>query len=115
MKPVDVKSSAYIDFNKESTKEDTIFDVGDHVIISKYKSIFAEGSIPNWSEDVFAINKVKNTVPWSYVIRDLNGKVDLGTLDKKEYQKKNQREFRVEKVIKRKGNKLYVTWKGYNN
>ena len=76
MKPVDVKSSTYIDFNKESTKEDTIFDVGDHVIISKYKSIFAEGSIPNWSEDVFAINKVKNTVPWSYVIRDL--KRDLG-------------------------------------
>ena len=54
-------------------------------------------------------------MPWSNVIRDLNGKVDLGTLDEKEYQKTNQREFRVEKVIKRKSDKLYVTWKGYNN
>ena len=58
--------------------------------------------------------KFKNTVPWTYVISDLKGEELVGTFYKKEWQK-NQKEFRVEKVIKRKGDKLYVKWKGYNN
>ena len=61
------------------------------------------------------IKKVKKTVPWIYVISDFNDKVIVGTFYEKELQKTNQKEFRVEKVIKRKGNKLYVKWKGYNN
>ena len=60
------------------------------------------------------IKKVKNTVPWTYVIHDLNGQEIVGTFHKKELQKTNQ-EFRIEKVMKRKGDKLYVKWKGYNN
>ena len=72
IKPVDVKSSSNIDFNKESNKEDPKFKVGDHVRISKYKNIFAKGYFPNWSEEVFVIKKVKNTVPWTHVIIDLN-------------------------------------------
>ena len=61
------------------------------------------------------IKKVKNTVPWTYVINDLNGKEIVGTFYQNELQKTDQKEFRIEKVIKRKGNKLYVKWKGYNN
>ena len=61
------------------------------------------------------IKKIKNNVPWTYVNGDLKGKEIVGTLYEKELQKTNQKEFRVEKVIKRKGDKLYVKWKGYNN
>ena len=64
---------------------------------------------------VFVIKKVKNTVPWTYVINDLNGKEIVGTFYENEFQKTNQKEFRNEKVIKRKGDKLYVKWKAYNN
>ena len=59
--------------------------------------------------------KKKNAVPWTYVISDLNGEEIVGSFHDKELQKTNQKEFRIEKVIKRKGNKLYVKWKGYNN
>ena len=62
----------------------------------------------NWSEEVFVIKKVKNTVPWTYVISDLKGEEVAGTFYEKELQKTNQKGFRVEKVIKRKGDKLYV-------
>ena len=58
------------------------------------------------------IKKVKNTVPWTNVINDLNGKEIVGTLYENELQKTNQKEFIIQKVIKRKGDKLYVKWKG---
>ena len=67
---------------------------------------------PNWSEEVFVI---KNTVPWTYVINDLNEEEIVGTFYENELQKTNQKEFRIDKVIKRKGDKLYVKWKGHNN
>ena len=63
MKPVDVKDNTYIDFEKEVNDKDTKFKVGDYVKISKYKSIFAKRYMPNWSEEVFVISKIKNTVP----------------------------------------------------
>ena len=99
MKPVDVKDNTYIDFDKEVNDNDPKFKVGDHVRISKYKNIFAKGYTPNGSEEVFVINNVKNTVPWSYVINDLNGEKIVGTFYEKELQKTNQEEFRIEKVI----------------
>ena len=77
------------------------FKIGDHVIISKNINIFAKGYIPNQSEESFAINKIKNTVPWTYVINDLNGEKIIGTFYKKELEETNQKEFRIEKVIKR--------------
>ena len=61
------------------------------------------------------IKKVKNSVPWTYVVRDLNGEEIVVNIYRKELQKTNQREFRVEKVIKRKGDKLYVKWKDYDS
>ena len=66
------------------------------------------------SEEVFVVSKIKNTVPWTYVINDLNGEEIIGTFYGKEL-KKTQKEFRIEKVIKRKGDKLYVKWRGYDN
>ena len=73
MKPVDVKDNIYIDFKKESNDKNPKFKVDYHVRISKYKNIFAKGYMPNCSEEIFTIKKIKNAVPWTYVINDLNG------------------------------------------
>ena len=115
MKPIYVKDNTYINIDKEVNDKDSKFKVGDHVRISKYKNIFAKGYTPNWCEKIFIIKRIKNTVPWTYVINDLNGEEIIGTFYDKELQKTNQEEFRIEKVIKKKGNKLYVKWKGYDN
>ena len=61
------------------------------------------------------LKKIKNTVPWTYLINDLNGEKIVGSFYEKELQNTNEKEFRIEKVIKKKGNKLYVNWKGYDN
>ena len=114
MKPVDVKDNTYIDFKKEVNDKDPRFKVGNHARISKYQNIFAKGYTPNWSEEVFVVGKIKNTVPWTYVINDFNDEEIVGTFYKKELHKTNQKEFKMEKVIKRK-DKLYVKWKGYDN
>ena len=84
MKPVDVKDNTYIDFKKEVNDKDPKFKVGDHVRISKYKNTFAKGYTPNWSEEVFIIHKVKNTVPWTYVINNLNDEEIMEIFYKKE-------------------------------
>ena len=76
--------------------------------MSKCKNIFADSYVPNWSEEAFVIKKVKKTVPWTYVISDLNGEEIIGPFYEKELQKTNQKEFRFEKVIKRKGDILYL-------
>ena len=89
--------------------------MGDHKIISKYKSIFAKCYFPNWSEEVFIIKKVKNTLSWPYIITDCRSEQIFGTFYEKILQKKNQKEFRKKRVISRKGDKPYVKWKGYEN
>ena len=110
MKPIEVKSNSYAEYNVDSDEKDPKFKVGDHVRISKYKNIFAKRYTPNWSEEVFVISKIKKTVPQTYVINDLNGEEIIGTFYEKELQKTNQKEFRLEKVIKKKENKLFVKW-----
>ena len=115
MKPTDVKDNTYINADKELNNKHPIFKVGDRVRISKYKNIFAKGYAPNWSEEVFAIKKFKSTVSWTYVINDLNGEEITGTFYEKYLQKTSQEEFRLEKVIRREGDKFYVKWKGYDN
>ena len=72
MKPA-VQLGTYIDHVVHNDK-DPKFKVGDHIRISKYKNIFATIYTPNWSEEVFMIEKVKDTVPWTYVISDLHNK-----------------------------------------
>ena len=112
MKP---KDNTYINIDKEVNDKDHKFIVGDHARILKCKNIFTKRYTANWSKEIFLINKIKNTVPWTYVINDLNGEETIGTFYEKEFQKTNQEEFRIEKVIKKKGIKLYVTWKVYGN
>ena len=91
-KPTDVKDSAYINIDKEVNYNDPKFKVGDHVRVSKYKNIFAKGYTPNWSEEIFVIKEFKN--------------ID---------QQIDHQEFRIEKAIRKKGDKLYVKSKGYDN
>ena len=112
MKQINVKSGSVAECSEESNKKDPKFKIGDHVRISKYKYIFAKGYTLNWSVEVFVISKIKNTVPWTYVISDLNGEEIIGSFNEKELQKTNQKECRIEKIIKGIGNKLYVKWKG---
>ena len=115
MKPVDVKDKTYINVKKETNDKNPKFKVGDHVRVSKYKNIFAKGYMTNWSEKIFVIRKIKNTVPWTYVINDLNGEEIFGTFYEQELQGTRQNEYRIENVIKKKVDKLYVKWKGYNS
>ena len=84
MKPIDVRSDSYAEYNVYSNEKDPKLKVGDHVRISKYKNIFAKGCTPNRSEGVFVIIKIKITVPWTYVISDLNGEEITGTFYEKE-------------------------------
>ena len=115
MEPIDVKDNTYINTGKEVNDKDPKFQVGDHVRISKCKKHFAKGYTPNWSEEIFVMKEIKNTVPWTYVINDLNDEEIIGTFYEKELLKINQQEFRIEKVIKKRENKLYVKEKGYDN
>ena len=115
MKPLDVNWNKYVDSNKEIINKNPEIKIDDTVRISKYRNIFAKVYTPNWSEEVFVTKKVKNTVPWTYVIYNLDEEEIIGTIYEKELQKANKKEFSIEKVIRRKGDKLYVNWKGYDN
>ena len=101
IKPTDVTSDYYAEYNEDSNVTKPKFKVGDHVRISKYKNIFAKRYTQNWSEEVFVVSKIKNTVPWTYVISDLNGEKIDGSFYEKELQNTSQEKFRIEKVIKK--------------
>ena len=87
MKPIDVTGNSHAEYNEDFNKQDPKFKVGDHVRISKYKNIFAKGYAPNWSEEVFVVSKIKNTVPWTYVLSDFNGEKLLEVFMKKNCKK----------------------------
>ena len=89
MKPADVKSNTCVQSSKEINDRDLKFETGDIVKISKSKNIFAKGFTPNWSEEVFVINKVKNIVPWIYFINDPNGEEIVGIFYEKNLPKTN--------------------------
>ena len=115
MKLIYVTGDSYVEYNEDFNKKGPKFKVDDHVRISNYKNIFAKGYVPNWSKEVFIVNEIKNTVPWTYTINHLNGKKITGSFYEKQLQKTNQKEFRAEKALKRKGDQLYVKWKRYDN
>ena len=115
IKPIEVMDNYCVESNENFNKEDPKFKVDSHVRISKYKNSFAKGYTSNWPEEDFVINKIKNTVPWTYVINDLNGEEIIGSFYEKELQKTSQKEFTIKRLLKRKGEKLYLQWKGYNN
>ena len=100
MKPIDVTDDSYAEYNEDFNKKDPKFKVGDHVRISKYKNIFAKGYTQNWSEEDFLVSKIKNTVPLTYMISDLNGEKITGSFFEKELQKTSQKIFRIEKCLK---------------
>ena len=88
MKPIDVISDFYAEYNEDSNEKDPKFKVSNHVRILKYKNIFAKRYTSNWSEEAFFISKVNNIVPWTDVISDLNGEEIAGVFYAKELQKK---------------------------
>ena len=96
MKSINFKDDSFAEYNEKSNEKDPKFKVGDHVRISKFKNVFAKGYTPNWSEEIFIVKKVKNTVPWTYVTSDLNGEEIVGSFYEKELQKTNQKELRIE-------------------
>ena len=96
MKPINVTSDSYAEYNEDSNVTKPKFKGGDHVRISKYKNVFAKGFMQNWSEEVFVVIKVKNTVPWAYVISDLNGEPIAELLYEKELQKKKKKLKRIQ-------------------
>ena len=84
MKPIDVTSDSYAEYNEDFNKKDPKFKVGDHVRISKYKNNFAKEYTAHWSEEVFVVSKIKNTLPWTFVVSDLSGEEITGSFYKKE-------------------------------
>ena len=86
MKPIDVKNSKrnYID---EQNEKDSKFKVGDRVRTSRYKNIFAKGYAPNWTKEIFIVNKINDTVPHTYNIKDLNDEEIIGSFYNRELQK----------------------------
>ena len=85
IKTIDVTADSYAEYNEDFNKKDPKFKVGDHARISKYKNIFAKGYTPNWSEEVFVVSKIKNTVSRTYyVVSDLNGEGITGSFYGKE-------------------------------
>ena len=87
MKPKDVKSDKEAVYVAESSEKRARFNVGDRVRISKFKNIFAKGYTPNWSKEIFVVNKIKNTVPWTYELKDLNGEDIIGSFYDRELQR----------------------------
>ena len=103
MKPIDVASDSYAEYNEDSNEKNAKFKVGDCVRISRYINIFDKGCTQNWPEEIFV---VRNTVLWTYLISNLNGAPITETFYEKELSKTSQEKFRIEKVIKKKGDKL---------
>jgi len=110
-----LESQTNLEFNNEKPK----FRVGDKVRISRVKGLFEKGYLPNWSEALYTIDKVKNTNPYTYTVQDMNGEEVLGSFYTEELQKSTQEVFRIEKVIrKKKINGIehgLVKWLGYSN
>ena len=88
--------------------------IGDRVRISKYKrQTFDKGYTPNWTKEVFTVDKIQMTHPITYKIRDQNGEEIKGTFYGEELQKTDQNIYRIEKIIRKRGDKALVKRKGY--
>ena len=87
MKPINVKHNNKIVYIDEHNEKYNRFKVGDRVRISKFKDIFAKGYTPNWSKEIFIVNKINDTVPYTYNIKDLNDEEIIGSFYDRELQK----------------------------
>ena len=86
MKPKDVGDNKRVYINEHNEK-DSRFKVGDRVRISKFKIIFAKGYAPNWSKEIFIVDKINDTVPYTYNLKDLNYEEIKGSFYYRELQK----------------------------
>lgn len=92
------------------------FQLGDRVRISKSKTVFTKGYLPSWSTELFSIAKVRKTKPVTYELRDDNDQPIQGTFYKEELQKtKHPDVYLIEKILKKKGDKVYVKWLGFDS
>lgn len=91
------------------------FKMGDHVRISKYKSVFAKGYLPNWTTEIFTIRKIQDTQPFTYLLRDYQGNDVVGAFYDVELQKvQSPNIYLIEKVLRTKGDKIFVKWLGFD-
>ena len=86
MKPIDVKYNNKRVYTGEHNEKDSRFKVGDRVRISKFKNIFAKGYAPNWSSEIFIVDKVNDTIPYTYNLKDLNDEEIISSFYDKELQ-----------------------------
>ena len=92
------------------------FKKGDKVRISKHKHLFEKGYTPNWTTEVFTIDKVKPAFPYTYELKDYQDQSIAGGFNEHELEKAaNPDVFLIEKILKKRGNKLYVKWLGFDN
>lgn len=100
-------------FHKVIDPHNPKFKLGDMVRISKYRHVFHKGYFPNWSNEIFQIAKVQTTSPRTYILQDENKELIKGGFYEAELQKVQYRDvYLIEKVLRKKGNKLYVKWLG---
>lgn len=100
----------YVALDKKSR-----FKIGDKVRISKYKRIFDKGYLPNWTNEIFVVSSIKNTLPVTYTLNDYKGEPIEGSFYTFELQKtKFDNVYLVEKIIKKKGDRLLVKWLGFS-
>ena len=91
------------------------FKVGDKIRITVKKDVFRKGYLPRWTEELFTVSAIQYTDPITNKIKDLNGEEIKGTFYEQEMQKSTQDTFRIERVLKTKGDKLFVKWMGYSD
>jgi len=92
------------------------FKVGDSVRISKHKHVFSKSYTPSWTTELFTIIKIKNTKPTTYILKDENGNIIKGGFYEQELLKTKYKDmYLIEKILSRKGDKLYVKWLGFPN
>ena len=87
MKPIDVKDNKKTVYIDEHNEKDSRFKVGDRVRTSKFKNIFAKGYTANWSKEIFIVDKINDTVPYTDNIKDLNDEEIIGSFYDRELQK----------------------------
>lgn len=119
MKPKDVKQKhvklILLRINRKQATLPGKLKVGDQVRISKYKKTFKKGYLPNWTNEIFTVYAVKPTRPVTYILKDVKGETLKGGFYEQELSKtKTGNVYLVDKVIKRKGNKMLVRWRGFD-
>ena len=90
-------------------------EIGDYVRISTQKGVFTKGYLPNWSTEIFEIIRINKTLPATYQLQDYTGKPIAGCFYSEEILKTNHpNDFLIEKIIRRKGNLVFVKWLGFD-